>query len=118
MELPVHCIGSSVDPYIAYWPTTILAAEGSDITVTCYAVAMGARVNAQFTLTRDNVTLSSNSSNLNKYVFSSSVLLHNVTQSDGGEYTCQLFDVSFNDMKTGALIVYEGIVMTTTFLVQ
>ena len=78
---------------------------------------MGTSLSIKLTLRRDNVTLPSRISKLNEYVISTSMLLHNVTQSDAGEYSCQLWDFVGSDVSTGVLIVYKGIVIATTFLI-
>ena len=64
------------------------------------------------TLRRNNVTLS-HMDMLNEHVTSTTLVLHNVTELDAGEYRCQLWDILHSEVKAASLIVYEGIVIAT-----
>lgn len=105
----IACTGYT-NIYIAYWPKTTIAVGGSDINITCYAVSRDNRLTVGFRFRRGNDILPSHAhGTVNRYVTSSSLQLHNVSQSDNGEYSCQLLDIVESDWRAGSLIVYEGI---------
>ena len=105
--------GSSGVSYIAYWPPTIPAAASSDIRISCYAVSFDTSLSIGLTLRRNNDTLLSHMDMLNEHVTSTTLVLHNVTELDAGEYRCQLWDILHSEVKAASLIVYEGIVIAT-----
>lgn len=109
----MFCTGSIGVSYIAYWPPTIPAAASSDIRISCYAVSLDTSLSIELTLRRNNVTLLSHMDMLNEYVTSTSLVLHNVTELDAGEYSCLLWDIVHSEVKPASLIVYEGIVIAT-----
>lgn len=105
----IACTGYT-NIYIAYWPETTIAVEGSNINITCYAVSRDNRLTVDFTFRRGNNTLPSHThGTVNRFVTSSSLMLGNVSQSDNGVYSCQLLDIVESDWRAGSLIVYKGI---------
>lgn len=106
------CLLGDAGIYIAYWPETVVAIEGSNLSVDCYTVSPTTSVISGSILfqlsTSLNKSLDKQNKELNQYVSKSTMLINNVQQSDAGVYLCRVVNLLHDLNKTTNLTVISG----------
>ena len=105
------CLGDT-GIYIAYWPKSVIAIQGSNVSVDCYTVSSITAVNSGsvvFQLANSNSTRQDwPHEGLNDFVFRSTMSIYNVRPSDAGVYECSVVGLWNGATKATNLTVISG----------